>query len=105
MKINRKIVAAAPQLPAEREVGEQAAALGDDDVVQRAALQNDRRGDRLDNVGEMRTGKMLAKRTNGRGGEDDVANFAETDEQDLQGSIVASSMSITGMSSLMGYTR
>jgi hypothetical protein len=37
-----------------------------------------------------------------RGGEDDVADQTGTDEQDLQGSIVASSMSMTGMSSLMG---
>jgi hypothetical protein len=38
----------------------------------------------------------------GRGGEDDVADFAEPDEQDVQSSIVASSMSITGISSLIG---
>ena len=37
--------------------------------------------------------------------DEDVAYQAKADEEDLQGSTVASSISITGMSSLIGYTR
>lgn len=50
----------------------------------------------------MGVGKPIADGPDGRRGEDDVANLAETDQEDLQGSIVASSISMTGMSSLMG---
>jgi hypothetical protein len=38
----------------------------------------------------------------GRGRERHVTDQAQPDEEDLQGSIVASSISITGMSSLIG---
>jgi hypothetical protein len=34
--------------------------------------------------------------------EDDIADFTQPDQQDGQSSIVASSISITGMSSLIG---
>jgi hypothetical protein len=46
-----------------------------------------------------------AQRRNGRGREHDVANQAKPNQQELQGSTVASSISITGISSLIGYTR
>jgi hypothetical protein len=105
VEIEREIEPLLSQLPAECEIGEPSTSGRDEDLVQQRAVQNDRRGGRLDDVREMRVGKTLAKRTNGWGGENDVANFAEADKQYLQGSIVASSMSITGMSSLMGYTR
>ena len=53
---------------------------------------------------------MTAQCADNRSGEDNVANQAETNEQDSndsfrQGSIEASSINITGMSSLIGYTR
>ena len=55
-----------------------------------------------DEVGEAGRGERLAKALHDRRREDDVADQAKADEQDVQGSIVASSMSMTGMSSLMG---
>jgi hypothetical protein len=46
--------------------------------------------------------KTLPQAANGRRRKDDVANFAQPDQEDSQGSTVASSTSITGISSLMG---
>jgi hypothetical protein len=45
---------------------------------------------------------VAAQGGHGRRGQDDVANLPESDEENpFQGSTVASSMSITGMSSLI----
>jgi hypothetical protein len=63
---------------------------------------NDRCGRRFDEVGEVRVGQMPPQRADERGREDDVPDQAQADEEDLQGSIVASSISMTGMSSLIG---
>ena len=68
-------------------------------------MADDRRGRRLHQVVEARGRKAAAQGAEGRRREDDVADQAQADEEDLQGSMVASSISITGMSSLMGYTR
>jgi hypothetical protein len=46
--------------------------------------------------------EVLAQAAYGGGRKDDVADFAQPDEKNFQGSTVASSTSITGMSSLMG---
>jgi hypothetical protein len=50
-------------------------------------------------------GVVPPHRGDGRRGENDVADQTQSNQQDLQGSTVASSISITGMSSLIGYTR
>ena len=68
----------------------------------------------------MSVGVMLTQAADGGGGEDDVANFAQPEQKDtqlmsavaeamtrlpnyqIQGSTVASSTSMTGMSSLIG---
>jgi hypothetical protein len=57
----------------------------------------------------VRARKTTAKRPNRGCGEHHIADQAQPNQQDLQwtlyGSIVASSISMTGMSSLIGYTR
>jgi hypothetical protein len=62
---------------------------------------------RFDEVGEVGVREPVAEAADGRRREDHVADLPQADQEDArdQGSIVASSMSITGMSSLMGYTR
>ena len=76
---------------------------------------DDRLGRRLDEITDVGVGKPSAQGADGRRREDDIADQAKPDEQNLsrmtlsvskgQGSTVASSISITGMSSLIGYTR
>lgn len=66
---------------------------------------NDRGRGALDQIPDGRLWIMLPQRRDGGGGEHDVADEAKPNQQDLQGSTVASSISITGMSSLIGYTR
>ena len=67
---------------------------------------DDRGSGRLDQIAEVSPRKAAAQGPNDRGGEDDVADQAKPDEQDFHsGSMVASSISMTGMSSLIGYTR
>jgi hypothetical protein len=105
MEINREIVAAAPQPADQRDVGGPPTARRDDDLRQMRIAGDDRGGARFDEIVEARIREAIAQCANGRGREDDVPDLAKADEQDLQGSTVASSMSITGMSSLIGYTR
>ena len=67
----------------------------------------DRSGGGLDQVGQVRVGVALPQRRDQRRREDDVADETEAEEENTQlrriyFSIVASSMSITGMSSLIG---
>jgi hypothetical protein len=45
---------------------------------------------------------VASQRSDERRGEGNVADQAQPDQQDPQGSIVASSISMTGMSSLIG---
>src|SRR5207244_13589794 len=59
----------------------------------------------LDEKGETRPGIRPLQRAEERRREDDVADQPQPEQEDLQGSMVASSISITGMSSLIGYTR
>jgi hypothetical protein len=68
-------------------------------------MGHDRQRGRFDEVGEVRVREMAPKRTDGGRREHDVADQAQSKQQNLQGSTVASSISMTGMSSLMGYTR
>ena len=72
------------------------------DVVDVRVAANHRGSSRFDEVSEMCRGVAPPQRPDQRGREDHVANQAKTNQEDLQGSIVASSISITGMSSLIG---
>ena len=58
----------------------------------------------LDEIGDPGAGIGPAERPDQRRREDDVANQPQADQENLRGrySIVASSISITGMSSLIG---
>ena len=129
MKINGHVVRRGAQAADERDVvanpGEPAATRRDDDVVEVWISGDDRRGRRFDDVSDVGGGKMLAQAANGRCREHDVANLAKANQQktlnhqthqnhqladrqwpfplaDSYGSMVASSMSMTGMSSLIG---
>ena len=92
-----------------------------DDLVEMRVTPDDRRSRRLDNVGEVGAGVVAPQGRDQRSGEDHVTDQPQPDQKDFHcwdvpacrrpelpaghGSIVASSMSMTGMSSLMGYTR
>lgn len=110
MKINREIVALRPQFPAKSKVGrhrpQTSSPRDDDDAVEMRVAQNNGRGGRFDDVGEMGIRKSTSYRVNCGRRQHHVADFAQPDEQNpFHSSIVASSMSMTGMSSLIGYTR
>jgi len=113
MKVDRHIELLRAQAPRELQiVGEarQAArAFSDDDVVECGVVANDGLSGGFNEIREMRARKTTAQRTNRRCGEHHIADQAQPNQQDLQwllyGSIVASSISMTGMSSLIGYTR
>ena len=95
----------AGQLQVVAQAAPAAAAGNRDHVGQMRVGGHHRRGLRLDQVGQAGVGIALAHRPDDRGREDHVADQAEADEQDVQRtqpSIVASSINITGMSSLMG---
>ncbi len=79
-----------------------ARALDLDHVGEVGVVSHDRRRRRLDQVVDAGRGKVPPQCMDGRRGEDHVAHQPQADQQDLQGSTVASSSSITGMSSLMG---
>ena len=64
-------------------------------------MQDGRRR-RFDEVGQVGVREVPPQRTDERGREDDVADQAQADKENVQGSIVASSISMTGMSSLIG---
>ncbi len=84
------------------EPAEAARTRRDDQFVDVGIVREDRRRGGLDEVRDVGLWKAPADRSNGRRREDDVPDLPQPDQQDLQSSIVASSMSITGMSSLIG---
>ncbi len=126
MKINGHVERGSTQAADEGDVvanpGEPSATRRDDDVVEVWIPGDDRRGRLFDDVSDVRRGKMLAQAANGRCRENDVANLAKANQQKTlnhqthqitnspmaipighsYGSMVASSMSMTGMSSLIG---
>ena len=106
MKVDREIEARGSQPADQRELGREppdaARTRRDDQLVDIGVVLDDRGGGRLDEIRDVRVGKASADGANGRCREDDIADLAQAHEQDLQSSIVASSISITGMSSLMG---
>ena len=112
MQVDGHIETFLPQAAGEREVvpypREAARPFDDHHVVQVRVVPDDGRGRRFDEVGELGLRIVAGQRADDGRREDDVANEAQPDQQDAagaQGSTVASSMSITGMSSLIGYTR
>lgn len=84
MKVDRDVVSFTAQATAEREVRDESALRLDADVVQQRVTRDDWRGRWFNDVGKVRVGEALSERTNGRGRENNVANFAKPDEQDLQ---------------------
>ena len=65
-------------------------------------MTDDGLGRRFDEIGQLGGGEPAAQGANRGRGKDHVADQAQPDQEDFQGSTVASSISITGMSSLMG---
>jgi hypothetical protein len=114
VKVDGQVVAIGPQAASEAEVGREtghaAYARGHNYVVQAGVAGDDGRGGGLDKIGEVGIRKPATQRVDGGRGEDDVANLTEPDEKNprdvianpIHSSTVASSMSITGMSSLIG---
>jgi hypothetical protein len=107
MKVDRHVEASAAEPASHGQVVAHAAkprALRhDDDLVEMRIAGNDRRGRRLDEIGDVCVGETVPKRPDARRRQRDVAEKAKSNEEDPgQGSTVASSMSMTGMSSLMG---
>ena len=109
MQIDRDVEAFAPEAPGQLDViarsREAARPLHHDDFVQVRVVADDGSGRRLDQIREAGVGVAACQCANDRRREDDVADEAQPDQQDAagrQGSTVASSMSITGMSSLIG---
>ena len=110
MKVDDEIELRGAQSPREIEVVPQprqaARAFDDDDLVDARVMTHHRLGRSFHEVRNARVWEFPPERADGRRREHDVANQPQTDEKDVvYGSIVASSISITGMSSLMGYTR
>jgi hypothetical protein len=91
MKVDREVVALGTQASAEGEVVEQttepARPRRQDDLVQMRVVDDDRSGRGFDDVAEMRVRKPFPKRMDRGGGEDDVANLPQADEEDLDAAI------------------
>jgi len=68
-------------------------------------MAHHRLGRSFDEISDARVRKLAPERADGGRREDDVADQAQANQENLQGSIVASSINITGISSLIGYTR
>ena len=113
MKIDDEIESAGAEPAGQPEIVAEAREttrpLDDDDVVEVGMVAHHRLGWSLDEIGEARAREAPLQGADGRRREHDVADQPQADEQDVvgrfYGSIFASSMSITGMSSLIGYTR
>lgn len=111
MEIDRKVIARGPQASDKGYVVAQSADSvafrNHDHFVQMRIVRNDGCRQRLNDVAEVSVREVLAQGTNRGRREDNVADLAQANQKDpfVQGSTVASSTSMTGMSSLMGYTR
>ena len=106
MQIDGDVEALTPQPARDGHVIDKtpdAGPAGDDDQLVQVRIAAEHGGRRrLDDIREVSRRKVAPQRVDDGGGEDDVADEAKADEKNLQGSTVASSMSMTGMSSLMG---
>ena len=106
VEVEREVVAGAAQPPCQADVvgkTRQAARAGDvDHGVEIGRVTDDGGRGGFDQVVESRVGEMAPQGVDGRRREHDIADQTQAHQQDLQGSTVASSSSITGMSSLIG---
>ena len=106
MEIDRHVESGPAQLPGGRDIVPKPPQAGPlrnfNDIADVRIAADHGGGGRFDEVGEMRSGIAPPKRPDQRCREDYIANQAEANQEDRQGSIVASSMSMTGMSSLIG---
>ncbi len=106
MEIEGHVVAFPSEAAGQGDVvddARQAARPGDfDDRVEMGTVAHDRRRPGFHEIVDPRLGEVTPERPDRGRREHDVADQAQPDEQDLQGSTVASSMSMTGMSSLIG---
>jgi hypothetical protein len=106
VKIDRHIIVGASKTAADGQIvghAPQTAPLRQHDhLVQMWVAMNNGRCGRLHGVGQVSVGVGAPQTADERRGEDDITNESGTNQKDLQGSIVASSMSMTGMSSLIG---
>jgi hypothetical protein len=82
--------------------GQAARPLDDLDRVQSGMMAHHRLGRVFHEIGDVSGRKPAAQGADRGRGEHHIADQAQPDQEDLQGSTVASSISITGMSSLMG---
>jgi hypothetical protein len=135
VEINHEIEPLGAQTASEREIVEQALQparpIDHDNRVEARLMTHHRFGRRFDQIGDVAVGEFAFECADGRRREHHVANQAKTNEKNLQRSscsirsnevailepwnvgtlepcyfsTVASSISITGMSSLIGYTR
>ena len=121
MKIDGEIEALHAQPADERKIRCQPRAWRDDDLVQVRIRGDERRGMGFDEVGEVRVRETRADAPDCRRREHDIANLTKTDQKDpgngvahypitpilrplftvTHCSMVASSISMTGISSLM----
>ena len=106
MKVNHDIKALRAEPSRELDVAHNprhaTRPFGDDHLVDMPIPPDNRCRRGFHQVSYPRVRKALPHGCHGRRCQNDIANQTEADEQDLQGSTVASSMSMTGMSSLIG---
>jgi hypothetical protein len=89
VKVDDGVEAGAPQPQGQRNVFAQACGAPQqrrhDHLVEVRVPDDDGRGLRLDQVRQVRIGSGAPDRADDRGRQDDVADQAQADEQDLQG--------------------
>ena len=89
VEVDDRVETGAPQPQGHRRVFAQARGAAeerrDDHLVEVRVAGHDRRGRRLDQVGQVRGGPGAPDRADDRGRQHDVANQPQADEQDLQG--------------------
>ena len=82
MKVDREVVSRRAKAPPERDVRKQMLAWRDDQLVDVRIGPDDIGRLWLDDVGDVGIREMLPQRTHRRRGEYDVANLAQSDQQD-----------------------
>jgi hypothetical protein len=107
MKVDGRVVCGGADPPDQREVvakaGQTSTPCCDDDFVEVGVAGDDRRGLWFHDICNVGVLKAFAQTPNGWRREYHVANLTQPDQENaVHSSIVASSMSMTGMSSLIG---
>ena len=115
MKVDDEIERASAQTSDERQFRhirrDAAGRRRHDDLVNMRIVRDDGLGGRFDEIRDVRPRVPFSNGAHSGRGEHDVADLAKSDQENahpnrqIHFSMVASSMSMTGMSSLMGYTR